>query len=121
MKQDNLNTPDNINDLIGRMSGGDYPDLKVFLHQTKQDRYLPQDFLYVDANKFCKVRVDDIYYCDDCVHIDITDNNNWLPPTLTIYINKKPDFMLVNWNDLQEISQCTNVTISNDDLLEFEF
>ncbi len=110
-------------DLLSRMAKGEYSSLQVFLSRAKMTDYsLPQDFLYVDCLSFGRVSLTDIRYCDESIYIDITDASNCLSKTISIDIDKQPDFQMIYWRDVVDMVQDPKVSDpSKVDLLEFCF
>lgn len=107
---------------MDRMATGNYPHLKVFMSRKNDDHRLPQNFLYVDSFSFGKVRVLDLWYCDDNTFINVQESSTGTKKEIIVEVNSRPDFLMVKWDDVVSMVQNerTSSTLS-DELLDFEY
>ncbi len=112
----------NFENLLKRMADGNHPHLEVFLSRKKNDHTLPQDFLYVDPYSFGKVRVNDLWYCDDKICIEVQDSSTGTDKEIIVDVKAIPDFLMVNWDDVvRMVRKEYNSSTSGDQLLDFDF
>ena len=104
------------------MATGHYPHLKIFMSRNNNDHTLPQEFLYVDPCSFAKVRVLDLWYCDDKICIEVQESATGLVKEINIDVTDKPDFMMVKWDDIVSMVQNERASsTSSNELLDFEY
>ena len=111
-----------LHDLFSGMASGHYPHLEVFRSRKNDNHKLPQDFLYVDPCSFGKVRVNDLWYCDDKISIEVQESTTGLVKEISVDVNARPDFLMVRWDDVVSMVQNERTSsMSNDQLLDFEY
>jgi len=97
-----------IDELITNMKNApeEFNHLKVFLHreQTKIQSKFGGKFLFVSPNSFGMVKLNDLVVEDYQIHLYLEDVFTGQSDTFTIDTNDKTfQFLLIEWNDIQEI------------------
>jgi len=104
-----------------------YPDnykhLQVFLHRERDTDSRPDNyFLMVSPRVFGKVKVLDLTIESDYIFVEFLDCVMQEHGDIRINISdKKPSVLFVCWQDIKKMVLDETTTISDDDLLEFDF
>ncbi len=111
-----------LTDLLKGIANGNYPHLKILMSRKNDDQRLPQNFLYIDPSSFGKVRVVDLWSCDDKICIEVQESTTGTIKELSVDVNAIPDFQMVRWDDIVKMVQNERTSsTSSDQLLEFDY
>ena len=92
------------------------------MSRKNDDQRLPQNFLYIDPSSFGKVRVVDLWSCDDKICIEVQESTTGTIKELSVDVNAIPDFQMVRWDDIVKMVQNERTSsTSSDQLLEFDY
>ena len=121
-----INDHDNVQGIIKMMETQplDFQHLKIFLSRDGKPNCLQDNmFLMISPTVFGKVKVLDLWVEGNTVIIEFLDcvmqEVGYVRVDIT---NKNPKFLFVNWNYIRKmVSDDSTTSISNDELLEFDF
>ena len=121
-----INDHDNVQGLIKMMETQplDFQHLKIFLSRDgKPNCHQDNMFLMISPTVFGKVNVLDLWVEGNTVIIEFLDcvmqEVGYVRVDIT---NKNPKVLFVNWNDIRKmVSDDSTTSISNEELLEFDF
>jgi hypothetical protein len=126
VKETDLNINSNNISLEELLSGmtysGQYGHLRVIL--TKNDDHrMGQKYLWVSRSAFGLVKLNDISFYDNKIHLEIEDVSSGLIKSISLDVNDdRFRFILISWQDIRGMVLAENKTIfNNDEILEFDY